>query len=427
MEATHLYDIVIVGCGAAGSSALASARQHSPETSILFVGEEDRPAYKRTSISKNFAEGFEPEAFSLQDQSWYADNHIDTAFGSRVSAVDSNAHTLTFVSRPEERASKTVTWRKLILATGAHPVFPPLPQKVRERSLHSHDINKIEELRACVTALSKPEVAVVGDGVLGVEVGEQLSKLGATVHIIGKGPYPLCRQLNEKAGAELAETLVKNGVNIHRPAQPLRYSLKEQGTETCICISSGDGSELCRADAVVFCMGVRPRTEVAVLAGLDTGAAIRVDHQLRTSDPDIYACGDCAEHPDGRVTDLWRDALRQGELAGRNAAVALSAMDNKVAANESEEIGYIYQPFRLKCELFGRYFFSIGRPAPAALGNYEVREYRDGDRYVCAYFGCEDRLLHGVVMYDDKDRNKLYMQAVLDKLTEAEFTKQAEL
>ncbi len=427
MEATQLYDIVIVGCGAAGSSALESARQHAPKASILFVGEEDRPAYKRTSISKNFAEGFAPDAFSLQDQSWYAENHIDTAFGYRVSAVDSDAHTLTFVSEPEERVSRTVTWRKLILATGARPVFPPLPQEVREMSLHSHDIDKIEELRACVTALSSPEVAVVGDGVLGVEVGEQLSKLGASVHIIGKGPYPLSPQLNENAGTELARVLVTNGVSIHRPAQPLRYALKEVTGGNCVSISSGDGSEICCANAVVFCMGLQPRTEVAVLAGLDTGAAVRVDHQLRTSNPDIYACGDCAEHPDGRVTHLWRDALRQGEVAGKNAATALSALEDPVEADESDQIEYSYQPFRLKCELFGHYFFSIGRPAPAAIGNYNVREYIDGDRYVCAYFGAEDQRLHGVVMYNDKDRNKLYMQAVIDKLTEEEFTKQAEL
>lgn len=427
MEATHLYDIIVVGCGAAGSAAIEAARQQSTKARILFVGEENRPAYKRTKISKNFANGFEPHEFSLQDQSWYAHNNIDTAFGYRVSAVDSDAHTLTFVSQPGERISRTVTWRKLILATGARPIFPPLPQEVRERCLHSHDIAKIEDLRTRVRALSKPEVAIVGDGVLGIEVAEQVSKLGAKVTVIGKGPYPLSPHLNGEAGTELATVLAENGVHIDRPAQPLQFSRKVQNNEEYIDIYSGDGVELCRADALVFCMGLSPRTEVAVLAGLDAGAAIRVDRWLRTSDPDIYACGDCAEHPDGRVTHLWRDAMRQGEVAGKNAAPAVAALDTEISPDSSEETEYIYQPFRLKCEVFDRYFFSIGRPAPAAIENYEVREYRDGTRYVCAYFVPQTLQLAGVVMYGDKERNKLYMQAVLDNLTEADFTQKAEL
>ncbi|TVR91559.1 MAG: hypothetical protein EA428_05540 [Spirochaetaceae bacterium] len=442
MEDSNLYDIVVVGCGAAGSAAVEAARIQAPDASILFVGEEDRPAYKRTKISKNLARGFEPNDFSLQEESWYASNGIDTAFGYRVTALDSDAHYLTLVSQPEERIATTVTWRKLILATGAAPLIPPLPHMVQERSLHAHDIAEIEELRTRVGALSKPELAVIGDGVLGVEVGEQLSKLGATVHIIAKGQYPLGRYLNEEAGTELAGVLTENGIHIHRPEQPLRYSLVDQKEENCIRIGACDGEEICRVSTLVYCMGFRPRTELAVLAGLDTGAAIRVDSKLHTSDPDIYACGDCAEHPEGRVTHLWRDALRQGEVAGRNATIALEGMDSSVSSHEArsgrdqesdqdqdqdQETEYVYQPFRLKCEVFDRYFFSIGRPDPAALKNYMKREYRESDRYVCAYFGLEDKRLDGVVMYDDEERNKLYMQAVLERLTEEEFTKLAEL
>jgi NAD(P)H-nitrite reductase large subunit len=432
VEDNNLYDIVVVGCGAAGSAAVEAARMNAPEVSILFVGEEDRPAYKRTKISKVIADGFEPTEFSLQEESWYAINNIDTAFGFRVTAVDADAHTLTFVSRPEERIATTVTWRKLVLATGAAPVLPPLPHALRSTSLHSHDIARIEELRSRVIGLSNPVVAIVGDGVLGVEVAEQLSKLGATVHIIGKGPYPLGPYLNEAAGTEIAAVLVHNGITIHRPVQPLRYSVQEHKDKRPIRIEAGDGSEICRADTLVFCMGFRPRTEVAVLAGLDAGAAIRVDGQLHTSNPDIYACGDCAEHPAGRVTHLWRDAQRQGEIAGQNAAQAVATMggatsSSSIESDQTSELEYIYKPFRLKCEVFDRYFFSICRPAPAALSNYTIREYRDGERYVCAYFGSKSQLLEGVVMYNDKDRNKLYMQAVLGKLTEAEFTKQAEL
>ena len=438
MEDSNLYDIVVVGCGAAGAAAVETARIQAPDASMLFVGEEDRPAYKRTKISKNIAQGFDPNEFSLQEESWYASNGIDTAFGYRVTALDSDSHTLTFVSQPEERIATTVTWRKLILATGAAPLIPPLPRMVQERSLQAHDIAEIEELQTRVSALTKPELAVVGDGVLGVEVSEQLSKLGAAVHIIAKGQYPLGRYLNEEAGTELAGVLTENGVRIHRPAQPLKYSWVNQKEENCLRISACDGDEICRVSTLVFCMGFRPRTELAVLAGLNTGAAVRVDSKLHTSDPDIYACGDCAEHPEGRVTHLWRDAQRQGEIAGRNAAIALAGMDSSISPHETnpgrdketgqvQEKEYVYQPFRLKCEVFGRYFFSIGRPEPATLKNYIKREYRESDRYVCAYFRREDKLLDGVVMYDDEDRNKLYMQAVLDRLTEEEFTQLAEL
>jgi NAD(P)H-nitrite reductase large subunit len=149
-----------------------------------------------------------------------------------------------------------------------------------------------------------------------------------------------------------------------------------------------------RFDAAVLCVGVKPDVALAEDAGLETGRGILVNDHLETSNPDIYAAGDCAEHADGSVTDLWHAAEYQGEIAAKNAA--------------GGDIAYDGLLFRLKLEVFDSYFFSINKPRdPLAVENVESEI---GKLYQCFFFE-EDRLT-GAIMVNDKERAKEYQQAV---------------
>jgi NAD(P)H-nitrite reductase large subunit len=150
-------------------------------------------------------------------------------------------------------------------------------------------------------------------------------------------------------------------------------------------------------DMVVFCIGVAPRIELAKGAGLSVNTGILVDEHLRTSEPTIYAAGDCAEHRDGSLTDLWHAAEYQGVVAAKNAMGHAMEFDNP--------------PFRLKCEVFGAYFFSINKPRNPL--DYGIEEHESGPRYQCFYFS-DDELV-SAIMVNDKERAKEYQQAVRER------------
>jgi NAD(P)H-nitrite reductase large subunit len=230
--------------------------------------------------------------------------------------------------------------------------------------------------------------------VLGAEVAEQLVKLGLEVSLIGRGRHLMRRELNEPAFERIESLFRAHGVSLHLDDPPARYVKKNKKTGWKVLLSRSATSV--EADLLVLCAGMKPRTELAERMGLDVGRGIRVNEYLQTSDNAIFAIGDAAEQADGRVTHLWRDASRQGRIAGRNAVGHWEP--------------YVYLPFRLKCEVFGSYFFSLGRPELERLDAYRTIEFRAGERYAAFYFDDDEAI--GVVMMNDKERGDEYMRAI---------------
>jgi NAD(P)H-nitrite reductase large subunit len=124
-----------------------------------------------------------------------------------------------------------------------------------------------------------------------------------------------------------------------------------------------------------------------------------VNQYLQTSNPDIFAAGDVAEHPGGNVTFLWHAAEFQGIVAAENAL--------------GGTVPYEQLPFRLKCEVFGQYFFSINKPPDSQRAHYTVVENIHNTIYQCFYY--QEDILHSVIMVNDKARAKLYEKAVREK------------
>ncbi len=392
------YDIVIVGASAAGVSAAQAAVDRQAGHTILLVGEEDRLPYKRTTISKSFADGFERDAFALLEPEWYTRNAVDLELGIRVERIERRNHEIQLSN------GEVVRYGRLILALGARPRLPRFSEGFRKAVMCATGIREIEQLLAAATRARC--VTVVGTGVLGCEVVEQLTRLGLETHFIGRNAHLMDRYLNPQAARYLTELYRSNAVRLHLETATPRVHRREDAFELVLA----ETGERLRTDLLVYCIGLEPRTELARRAEIAVNRGIRVGADLRTSDNDVFAAGDVAEHPGGLLTHLWRHALEQGAIAGANAAGA------------EEQYGMV--PFRVKCEVFGHYFFSISRPPKHELARYDQREYQNG-RYICAYL--QRGRVHGVIMRDDKDEQKRYMQAANEHWEIERFEREFEL
>lgn len=376
------YRYLIIGAGIAGLTAVRAIRERDPSGSILLVSEEDRVPYKRTKISKYLARGFERDDFAMESGEWYQENHIDLAVGETVLSVDPGLH------RAHLPVVGEVRWEKLVFANGSLAILPPGMELGRAVAV-VRTASDVERLRQAVMPMKR--ILVAGGGVLGVEVAEQLTALGKAVVLAGRRAHLLGTHLNEEVSGTLENLLRENGVELllNAPVTAIDIDRSRRGE---VSVATPRGTT--RADMAVFCIGVRPNIGLARSAGLATGQGIQVDANLRTSHPDIYAAGDVAEHPGGFVSFLWHAAELQGQIAGANAAGDLITHD--------------LPPFRLKCEVFGNYFFSMSPPTVSE--GIKVVRGLEGSRYRALFY--RDGRLCGAVMVNDKERAKSYVKAV---------------
>jgi NADPH-dependent 2,4-dienoyl-CoA reductase/sulfur reductase-like enzyme len=229
-------------------------------------------------------------------------------------------------------------------------------------------------------------------GVLAVEMAEQLSSIGKKVTLAGATGQLIPRNLNDRAAEIMEQLLADSGVRLRYREEVLAIEKRSKGGYSVSTIR-----ESTSYDMVIACIGVAPDLALAREAGIEIGRGIRVDPRQRTSVPGIYAAGDVAEDKNGTVTQLWHAAEYQGAIAGLNA----------IGVERESDL----RPFRMKCEVFGTYFFSIAKPKD--LNGIEIDERESADHYHCFYYS-DDRL-SGAVMVHDKPRAKLYEQAVREQ------------
>ena len=386
------WDVVVVGTGIAGVSATRTfARARFPGRVLLVNGEPVLP-YKRTKLSKHITDWESAEQYALEEADWYDANRVRLVTGVSVESIDRDERTVVLSD------GSVHGYGSVILAVGAAPVFPPV--------IRPHDASSFCVVRSAadLDRLSRDVVGagrilIDGMGVLAVEVAEQCTRLGKNVTLVGAGGQIMPRQLNARAGELIEDLLRANGVELRFQDEILSFERRDRGGFTATMIRDS-----LVADLIVLCIGVAPRIDLAAASGLATNRGILVDEYLRTSDPAIYAVGDCAEHANGVVTELWHAAEYQGMRAAENVM--------------GEAVGFDNPPFRLKCEVFGSYFFSANKPSrPLDL---TAEESEHGERYRCLYF--DGDFLSGAVMVNDRDRAAVYQQAVRERWSRAEVS-----
>jgi nitrite reductase (NADH) large subunit len=298
--------IVIIGGGIAGLSAAETARNTSPDANITLITLEDDLPYYRLNLTRYLAGEITASDLPVHPESWYVENRITILNGTEVTAIDRTARMVSLKGHPD------MHYDKLVLAMGSHPSVPPIP---------GSGLKNVTTLRTCCDAdtilkhsHAGSSCVIIGGGVLGLEAAAALARRKVQVTLVEGFDWLLPRQLNQAAGERLAEEAMARGITLTCGARIKELSGEEKVQS--VILESGESIP---ADQVIVAAGVRSNSYLARLAGLDVNFGVIVDQHLRTSDPDIYAAGDLAEHQ-GLVYGTWAPAQFQGTIAGMNAA-----------------------------------------------------------------------------------------------------------
>lgn len=297
--------MVIVGAGMAGARAVMSLRASGWDGAITLIGEEQLPPYDRPPLSKAaITEDTEPPPVLHLDDGMMASLKVRFIRGNGATAIDRAAQSVAL------RDGRTITYGKLLLASGAKPRRLSVPGGERALTLRDHgDSAKLR--RAFRDGRS---VAIIGGGFIGLELAASARKLGCRVTVIEAQPRVLMRGVPAEVAEVVHTRHVREGVTM------------ETGVGIAAVDSSGvtlaDGRRI-EADMVIAGIGAAPETMIAAHAGLAIDNGIAVDETLRTSDENIFAAGDCCSFPHsiagGRIRlESWRNAQDQGTLAGEN-------------------------------------------------------------------------------------------------------------
>ncbi|MBT3273242.1 MAG: NAD(P)/FAD-dependent oxidoreductase, partial [Spirochaetales bacterium] len=299
-----MAEVLIIGAGIAGITAARTIYSERPDWQITLVDDEDRLPYKRTKISKNISRGFDLDEFALFPREWYAERGIRLITETRAASVDAAGKSVSFEN------SKSLNWDRLILATGAAARVPDISGYDPERCFTIRRASDVDSLLEKIAGAES--ILVVGLGVLGVEVSEQLVRAGFSVSAASSGESVMPRELNARSQEIMTDLLRRNGVNLF-----LGYRISSLVRNEDMLVAETVKGDL-RANHIVFAVGSEPLTGLAVSAGAETDIGIAVNPYLETSVKDIYAAGDAVQLPSGKITHLWHEAEAQGRCAGLN-------------------------------------------------------------------------------------------------------------
>jgi nitrite reductase (NADH) large subunit len=305
--------LVVVGNGMAAMRAveelLSRARQRYD---ITVVGAEPHGNYNRILLSSLLAGDKAVDEIVINSRDWYAENGIRLLAGKPVTAIDVRAGTITV------EGTGAVPYDKLLLGTGSRALVPPLPGLGLAGVRAFRDIADTEAMIAA--AEQGRHAVVIGGGLLGLEAAWGLKRRGMQVTVVHLMPTLMERQLDSTAGELLQSALAGRGIAFVTAAETEEIV----GTQRAEGIRLVDGRTI-GADLVVLAIGIRPNIDLAKTAGLYVNRGILVGDDMRTSDPGIYAVGECIEHNGqlfGLVAPIWEQARVCGaRLAGDEQAI----------------------------------------------------------------------------------------------------------
>ena len=289
-----MNEIVVIGSGQAAVQAVMSLKRNEFTGSIKIIGEEGHLPYQRPPLSKDFLlEEYKPERVSLKKKEFYEENGIDLILGKRAETIDTS---LKEIALSDENK---INYDQLIIATGSRVRKLKVPGSEKTGIYYLRDLNDANALKKQIKKSKK--MVVVGAGYIGLEVASVAASLGIEVTVIEMANRVMNRTVDPVISSYYQKLHESHGVKIH-----LDNGLKEfQGKESVNAVLCSDGLKL-DADVVVVGAGVLPNQEIAMDAGLKCENGITVNEYGETSDQDVYACGDCTNHPNKTLNTRLR-------------------------------------------------------------------------------------------------------------------------
>ena len=275
--------LVIIGNGMAPGRALERLFETSPDKyQVTIFNAEPRVNYDRIMLSPVLSGEKQFDDIIIHGDAWYIEHGITLYKGHKIVAIDREARTVT------SNHGEVATYDRLVIATGSVPFIIPVPGNDLAGVLTYRDLDDVHAMM--LAAKSRGRAVVIGGGLLGLEAAAGLNEQGMDVTIVHVMPTLMERQLDPAAGYLLGEAIKARGIKVLTSANTKQIL----GDRRVTGLELADGTVL-PADLVVMAVGIRPNAALAREAGVAVNRGIVVDAQMRTSDPAIYALGECAE------------------------------------------------------------------------------------------------------------------------------------
>jgi nitrite reductase (NADH) large subunit len=316
---------LIVGNGVAGTTVAEHIRKLDKEGEITMVTDETFPFYWRIRLNEYLAGDISENALVAKNAQWYEDQRIDLKLATRIVGAESKEKVL--LTEDNQR----LTYDSLMVSTGSHSFIPPIKGADKKGVFALRSIQDARDISAWARGID--DVVLIGGGLLGLEAGNALRKMGKNVMVVEFFPRLLPRQLDVD-GAKMLQAIMENmGFSFRLGAKTQEITGNDQISSVLL-----EGGETLNSKMVVVSAGVRPNMELAEPLGLESDKGIRVDEHLRTNQPDIYAAGDVAEFK-GMPYGIWPAAMEQGRIAGANMAGGIMTYSGTTMANTLKVVG----------------------------------------------------------------------------------------
>jgi NADPH-dependent 2,4-dienoyl-CoA reductase/sulfur reductase-like enzyme len=313
---------LLIGGGLASISAAEAIRERDREGELLIVGQEINRPYHRPPLSKEFLrrEKSHDEVFT-HPSSWYEENRVRLRTGRRAARLDVARRAVTLDNAEE------ISFDRLLIATGAHARHLHIPGADLPNLYYLRTIEDAERLHHAIEQAQRGKrsigdvtVAVIGGGVLGVELAASLKQMGLKVELVVGGDHPWGKFAGEVTGKFVGKYLENKGVSVQVGPRPVR--LEGDGRVQRVVLTNGTPIA---CDFAVAAVGAMTNRDLLRGTSIAAEKAILVDARCETSVVDIFAAGDCAAILDPlfgkhRVLDHWDNAVTSGKIAGANMA-----------------------------------------------------------------------------------------------------------
>jgi nitrite reductase (NADH) large subunit len=397
MSSGRRAQFVVVGNGMAGMRAVEELLSRAPDRfDITVIGAEAQPNYNRIQLSSVLAGDKTLGEIVINSRSWYGEHGIRLIAGVRVTAIDRASRQIALAD------GTTIPYDKLLLATGSKPLAPPIPGLGLPNVRAFRDIADVEAM--IEAARHDRRAVVIGGGLLGLEAAWGLKRRGMSVSLVHLMPTLMERQLDIAAGTLLRRELDARGITFFTNGQTEAIL----GTDRAEAVLLADGRKI-PADLVVLAIGIRPDIDLARASKLDVNRGILVGDDMATSDPDIYAVGECIEH-NGQVFGLVAPIWDQAKVCGARLAGDVTAV-------------YVPPPVFTSLKITGIDVFSAGTLAATSDADQELTLH-DAKRGLYKKVILRDDKIVGSVLYGSVADGPWYVQLMRDGTDVSSFRDQ---
>ncbi len=374
---------LIIGNSSAAIGAVEAIRKQDTTSSITLISDEPYHTYGRPLISYWLEGKVSDDKIYYRPMDFYEKNDCNLILGTKVTAIDAKAK----VVKLED--TSTIAYDKLLIATGSRAFVPPMPGL--EKVENKFSFMKYDDAKAIKAALKKDsKVLIIGAGLIGLKAAEGIAQTSSDITVVDLADHILPSILDCEAAQIVQKHIETQGVQFILNDKVVHFD------ESTATLASGKSIPF---DLVIVAVGVRPNVELAKEAGLEVNRGIILDENCKTSDPHIYAAGDCTESIDlttgeQKILALLPNAYIQGEVAGTCMAGVEKTYTRAIPMNA---IGF-----------FGLHMITAGTydgeaTVLSSTGSFKKLVFKDG-------------LLKGYIMIGDVKRAGIYTSLIKEEI-----------